>query len=169
MRRLALALVALAAFAAGAQAQPITQQTFSGNECWEAGQGPGGPGSFVCSSAFRGGTNNLPLTIAGSFTVGASSANTTPNSTVALVEGGTILVTAQPAAATITLPPNPLADGITVGYCNVTSGAFSAAAVTFAANSNQTLAVAATLTTQAAGSCTVEQWNLANTTWYRIR
>jgi len=165
-----------AAFAAlalgyGVWAQPVVQNTFSGNECWNTGQGPGGPSTgFVCSQAVRGGANNVALTISGSFTVGAAGTTGVSVTTAPLAYGGRLLVTAQPAAATITLPPNPLQDGIVVSYCNVSNGNFAAAAVAFAANTGQTAAAPVTtaLTTQALGTCAAVQWNLAAATWYRI-
>lgn len=146
-------------------AQPVTQNQISGNECWNAGQGPGGPSAgFVCINLVRGGTPNTAWAGAGgSFTIGVG------NSTGPISDGGNLLVTAQPAAATITLPANPVPDGAIVGFCNVTGSPFSTNVVTFVANSGQTLAVAATLTTQAAGTCTREQWNQAALTWYRVQ
>ena len=139
-------------------AQPVSLNQLSGNECWSVGQGPGGPSSFLCINVARGGTANLATTVTGNMTIGAP-----------LLAGGNLLVTAQPSAATVTLPPSPIPDGAIVGYCNVTGAAFTTAVVTFAANANQTLAQAATLTTLAAGTCAREQWNQANATWYRVQ
>ncbi len=145
-------------------AQQIGQTTLSGNECWNAGQGPGGTTTgFVCVNTVRNTTANVATTIAGNITIGTSTGLTS------LADGGNLLVTAQPAAATITLPPNPVPDGAIVGVCNVTGGAFATNVVTLAANTNQTLAQAATLTTLAAGTCAREQFNLAATTWYRVQ
>ncbi len=145
-------------------AQQVGQTTLSGSECWNAGQGPGGTTTgFVCANVVRNSTANVATTIAGNITIGTSTGLTS------LAQGGNLLVTAQPSAATVTLPPSPVPDGAIVGYCNVSSGAFATNAVTLAANTNQTLAVAATVTTQAAGTCTREQWNLANATWYKVQ
>jgi hypothetical protein len=154
--------VALAALATAVVAQPVTQNQLSGNECWSAGQGPGGPSQFLCVNVVRGGTVNFAMTIAGSLTVGTGTGPVGSN-------GGQLLITAQPAAATLTLPPSPVVDGAIISYCNVTGSPFSTAAVTFAANTNQTLSPAVTLTTQAATSCTKVQWNQASATWYRIQ
>jgi hypothetical protein len=41
--------------------------------------------------------------------------------------------------------------------------------VTLAANTGQTLAQTATLTTLAVGTCFREQWNQATATWYRVQ
>jgi hypothetical protein len=86
-----------------------------------------------------------------------------------IADGGNMLVTAQPSAATITMPPNPIPDGAIIGYCNVTGGAFSAAAVTMVANTGQTMNTAVTVTAQAANSCALVQWNQVNATWYRVQ
>ena len=58
MRRYAIGLatgVACAALAAGwLWAQPIVQNALTGNECWNSGQGPGGPSTgFICSYQTR--------------------------------------------------------------------------------------------------------------------
>jgi hypothetical protein len=174
MRKYAYGLAAGVACAALATswlwAQPVIQNTFTGLECWEVGQGPGGPGTYACSQSFRGSTNNLPLTATGSWTMGATSANTTPNNTATLVYGGSVLYTANPSGPpTITLPPNPLTDGTIVAVCNTTSGAFTTGG-SVTANTGQTLSGGnISITTLAAFTCVVAQWNLANATWYRIR
>jgi hypothetical protein len=165
------ALVALTFSSAGAQT--ITQSTVSGNECWNAGQGPGGTSAFLCLNTARGGTANAVLSaVSGSFTIGAATGNFTntssPNMTQ-VVDGGNVLITAQPSAATITLPPNPVPDGAIIGVCNASGAAWATNVVTLAANTSQTLAVAATLTTLAAGACAREQFNFNNSTWYRVQ
>jgi len=165
------ALVALG-LTIGLYAQPVVQNTFSGLECWNAGQGPGGPTTgFVCGQAYRGGANNLALTMAGAWTVGTTSANTTPNNTTTLAYGGRVMLTAQPTAGVITLPASPLMDGITVAFCNVTTSPFATNVVTVTNNTGQTLGPGAglTLTTLAANTCQIDQWSLANTTWYRVQ
>ncbi len=157
-------LVALALLGGGyLAAQPVTQNQLSGNECWSAGQGPGGPGSFLCINVARGGTADSALTIAGSFTIGGAAAS------AAVVSGGNLLITAQPSAATITMQPNPVPDGAVVGFCNVTGVNFVTNVVTAVANSGQTMNTAVTLTTQALGTCAKVQWNQANATWYRVQ
>ena len=109
---------------------------------------------------------NVPATVAASFTIGV------PAAQVSLQEGGNLIITAQPLAATITLPPNPFTDGGIVGVCNGTTAAFATNVVTVAANTGQTLVstgALATLTTLAAGFCAQYQFNLATTSWYRIQ
>ena len=175
MRRASTGLavgVACAALAASwlVWAQPVVQNTFSGNECWNAGQGPGGPtGGFICAQGMRGASNNLPLTIAGAFTVGGTSANTTPNNTSTLQYGGTLLVTAAPSTAAVTMPPNPLMDGVIVGICNVTASPFANTLTATANGAGQTISAGGALAALGAFTCGTFQWNLANATWYRTR
>lgn len=163
MRRLLLVpLLALLGFAP-AVAQPIVQNNLTGNEAWSAGQGPGGPAAYITSGMVRGGTNASLVVIGGSFTIGASA------STTAMAEGGTILLAAQPSAATITLPANPVTNGAIISVCNTTAAPFATNVVTLAANTGQTLSGGSiTLTTLAALTCVKVQFNRSNTTWYRV-
>lgn len=164
-----LAGVALAA--ALVWAQPVTQQSLTGNECWNAGQGPGGPSSgALCSNPVAGRAPDVALTISGSFTWGAAGTTGVSVTTLPVDSGGYLLVTAQPLAATITLPPNPVSDGQIVAYCNVSNGAFATNVVAFAANTNQTLATGVpAMTTQAARTCTKVMFNAAAATWYGVQ
>jgi hypothetical protein len=149
---------ALLALALAAQAQ-IAQNQVTGNECWNVGQGPGGPGGLLCLNVASSRTNNSVLaSVPGSFTVTTS--------------GGNTFITAQPLAATITLPPNPVVDGAIYGFCNGTNSAFATNVVTVAANTGQTMVptgAAVALTTLAANSCARFQWNQSGTSWYRIQ
>src|SRR5215831_8331106 len=116
MRKALVAGAVLAlAFAAGyVVAQPVTYDQVTGNECWSAGQGPGGPARFLCLNLARGGTSVAVLSsVAGSFTIGTGT-------TAGQADGGNVIITAQPSAATITMPANPVADGSDVGICNGT-------------------------------------------------
>ena len=175
MRRFAYGLaagVAIAALAASwLWAQPVTQVALVGTECWNAGQGPGGPSvGALCSNATAGRAPDVALTISGSFTVGATGTTGVSVTTNPLQSGGFLLVTAQPTAATVTLPPNPVSDGAVVAYCNVSNGNFATAVVAFAANANQTVATGVTaMTAQAARTCTKVMFNLAAATWYQIQ
>lgn len=143
-------------------AQSVVQDDVSGNETWSAGQGPGGPSGFITTSLTRNSANSVATTVTGATTIGVTTGFTN------LRWGGYLLVTAQPSAAVITLPPNPVQNGAIFAYCNVSSGNYSSSAVTFAANTGQSLPVAVTVTTQAASSCTYVMFNRSNTTWYRI-
>lgn len=149
-------------------AQPVVANQVSGNECWNAGQGPGGTTTgFLCLNTVRGGTSVSVLSsVAGSFTVGAAA------STAAAADGGNIIITAQPSAATITMPPNPVADGSDIGICNGTNSAFATNVVTVAANSGQTMVPTGaniTLTTLAAQTCFRYQWSQSTLSWYRVQ
>jgi hypothetical protein len=157
MRRVVLA-GALVAFATWASAQGVVQPTLSGNETWQAGQGPGGPSSYITSNLVRNSTTNILTTVTGSVTLSSP-----------INFGGNVIISAQPSAATITLPANPIPDGAIVGICNGTGSAFATNAVTLAANTGQTLAQTVTLTTLGAGTCARVQFHLANTHWYRIQ
>lgn len=178
MRRILLVLAgaALAALVTTPlAAQPVTANQVTGQECWNAGQGPGGPGQFICLNLFRSSTSNVALSaVAGSFTVGTATNTTVVSGSSAgnVVDGGAVIITAQPSAATITLPPSPVADGAVVRICNGTNSAFATNVVTVAANTNQTLVptgAAITLTTLAANTCVAYLWVLANTSWYKVQ
>lgn len=160
MRKLYLATaLVVGLYAPLAHAQSIVQRTLSGKEAWNSGQDPGGPTSgFITSDLVRGSEPHALATVTGAVTL--------PNK---FRFGGNYIITAQPSAAVITLPPNPVADGAVVGICNGTASAFTTAAVTAAANTNQTLTQTITLTTLGAGICQKLQFDLASTTWYRIQ
>jgi hypothetical protein len=140
-----------------AYAQSV-QNTLTGNETWNAGQGPGGTGRYITSNLVRGSEPHALATIGGATTLSNS-----------FRFGGNLIITAQPSAAVITTPSSPVADGAVVGVCNGTASAFATNAVTMAANTGQTLKQTITLTTLAAGICQKLQYNLSNTTWYRIQ
>jgi|SRR5215831_13236079 len=166
MKKWLLVGAAFAALTGLVLAQPVGQATLSGNECWNAGQGPGGTTTgFVCTNMVR----NSNSIITG--TVGATTnpvLGVTPGWTQ-FAQGGMMLNNGQPGANTITLPPNPVPDGARILYCNGTNAAFATNVVTIVANTNQTLAQAITVTTQAANSCTILVWSLTSTTWYRVQ
>jgi hypothetical protein len=180
MRRLFIAGLAGAALAALATTLLVAQQigpNLSGNECWNAGQGPGGPSvGFVCLNASSSRTAATILTaVSGSFTVGTASGNftvATGSSGTNTALGGGVIIAAQPSAGTWTLPPNPMSDGAIVKFCNGTNAAFATNVVTVAANTNQTLVptgAAITLTTLAANTCVGYGFSLANTSWYKVQ
>lgn len=181
MRRLLLTLGFALSLCAGALAQPAGLNIINGNECWVSGTGgppvPSGVGNgVVCATQMRGGTPTVVLTaVAGNFTVGAATNTTTASGSNAanVALGGTVIITAQPSAAVITMPPNPLPDGTVVKVCNGTAAtAFSTNAVTVGANSSQTMVPTGaniTLTTLAASTCVAFQFALANTSWYKVQ
>lgn len=164
MRKLLALAVLVGLLAPPAIAQSVVQDNLSGNEAWNAGQGPGGPGSYITSGMVRGGTNAGLVVVGGSFTIGASA------STDTMANGGTILLAAQPAVATITLPPNPVVNGASIGICNTTAAAFAGNAVNLVPNTGQTLSGGnIALITLDALTCVRVVFNRPNTTWYRVQ
>lgn len=160
LRKLLLALALSGGLCAPALAQ--VQNDLSGNETWNVGQGPGGPGADITSNLVRNSTEHRAGTLTGATTIGVTAGWT------ALRWGGNILLTAQPSAAVLTLPPNPFPDGGIIGYCNTTAAPFATNVVTVTANTGQTVSNGGVVTTQAANSCAYFQFNRPTTTWYRI-
>ena len=143
-----------------AYAQSIVQDDLSGNESWNAGQGPGGPGSFITSNLVRNSVAKVLNAVTGTFGTGALAS---------LSEGGLVIFTTQPlATTTLTLPPNPVTDGARAGFCNATTGNFATTAIAFATSTGQTLATLS-ITALTATSCVEVIFNRSTTTWYRIR
>lgn len=141
-------------------AQSVIQNQISGNEVWPAAQGPGGSSAWLSINTVRGGTSVATATVTGNVTLPTSFRN-----------GGNYIVTVQPSAATITMPPSPVINGAIIGICNPTAAPWATNVVTVAGNTGQTspAGATATLTTLAAGTCAQYQFNLANTTWYRVQ
>lgn len=161
MKKLLLLGALLLGLTTPALAQSIVQDNLSGNEAWSAGQGPGGPGAYITSNLVRNSGAIVAATITTNATLGGGAL-------APLIEGGTLIITAQPSAATITLPPNPFTNGGIVYVCNPTAAAFATNVVTLAANTGQTVSGGAiALTTLAANTCVRVQFNRATTTWYR--
>ncbi len=159
LKALVLGAVLTALGATGALAQTIGQTTLSGNECWNAGQGPGGTTTgFVCANVVRNSTGYQLLAAATGTITTTSAVNT-------------LAVNAQPTGTTtFTTPPNPLADGQLFQVCNVTASAWATNVSTVAAASGQTInGGAITTTTLAAHSCVELIFVLSTTTWYQIR
>lgn len=171
------AAVAALALTSWLIAQPVTQNQITGLECWNSGQGPGGPSTgFICANLVRGGTAVSVLSaVSGNFTIGTTSGNFTNSSTpnmANLLTGGNLIINAQPSAAVITMPPNPFPDGSIIHICNGTNSAFVTNAVTVAANTNQTMVptgASITLTTLAAASCVGYQWHQGLLSWFKVQ
>lgn len=164
MRRWLLgAAIGVGLLAPLAYAQSVIYTNLSGNECWNAGQGPGGPASFLCTDVVRNSAQVVAGALTGSLTFGTGSL-------AQLRWGGNALITTQPlAATTFTLPPNPVPDGAKAAFCNVTGSNFATTAIAFTTSTSQTLNTAISLTTLGAGTCAEVIFNRSNTTWYRIR
>jgi len=157
MRRLALAL-AVAAFAAPALAQPVAQNNVSGNECWNAGQGPGGPASFLCINLVRNGTALALFSGAGAFTTSATQQNSTLQWT------GT-----APTTWTITLP-NPAFDGQTITVAtDTTLTTMVTVQTTNTPQAQVALSPTYSAQTLTAGTSVEWQFNFANLKWFRFR
>lgn len=144
-----------------AYAQSIVQDNLSGNEAWNAGQGPGGPSTgFVTSNLVRNSVAKVINAATGTFGSGALAS---------LSEGGLVIFTTQPlAAVTLTLPPNPVTDGARAGFCNATASNFATTAIAFATSTGQSL-TSISVTALTATSCVEVVFHRATTTWLRIR
>lgn len=163
MKRWLLAGALMVGLCAPLVAQSVIWQDLSGNECWNAGQGPGGPSQFLCTDVVR----NSRQTVAGA--LNASSTYGT-GTLASLRYGGNVLFTVQPTAVvTLTLPPNPVPDGAIVGFCNVTGSNFATTAIAWTTSISQTLNTAVSVTTLGANACKYAQFNRSNTTWYVIQ
>lgn len=161
---LRILLLGLAAtFPIAANAQTVGYTDLSGNECWNAGQGPGGPSQFLCSNVVRNSAAKVASALNAASTYGTGVLET-------LRWGGNVLFTVQPTAlVALTLPPNPVPDGAIVGFCNVTGSAFATTAISWTANSGQTLSTAVSIADLGANVCKRAQFNRATTTWYVIQ
>lgn len=157
MFRRAMGGVAIATLTiALAVAQPVTQNTLSGSECWSAGQGPGGPSTFICANLLRN-------TVGMFLTPGAATLQLTPAQS-------SVIFTAQPPTMTITLPASPVPDGMMVELVNGTAAAFATNVLTVTVGGSQTLIGGnILLTTLAAGTSREIRYSLGTNTWYPAR
>lgn len=153
MRKLLLLAIALLGLTAPVNAQIIVPNTLSGNECWNSGQGPGGPSTgFVCSFFFNEGIVTTSGT--GSATFQATIYTST------IVWTGT-----APTTWTVTTPANPFNGQVITLTTNTTLTTL----VTLTANTGQSLSATYSAQTLTAGTSAAWQYNLATTTWYRLR
>jgi hypothetical protein len=153
--KLAVAMVtALVVTICAVWAQPVTQQTISGNECWNAGQGPGGPSQFLCINQVRNGTALNIFSGSGAFTTTATQANGT------LMWSGT-----APTTWTVTLA-SPAFDGQIVSLATDTT---LTTMVTVNAGTGQTLNGTYSAQTLTANTSVEFQYNASGSKWYRIR
>lgn len=153
MRKLLLAL-AMLGLIAPAVAQPITQNNVTGNECWNAGQGPGGPSSFLCLNTARNGTALTLFSGSGAQTFTATQANST------LYWVGT-----APTTWTITLP-SPAFDGEIISVATDTT---LTTLVTVNPGSGQTLDGTFNAQTITANTSVEFQFSFGTLKWYRLR
>lgn len=157
LKNLALG-AAIAALCAGlAASQGVVQNEISGNECWNAGQGPGGPSNFLCINQVRNGQ-------AISLISGSGAATTT-----ATQQQGTLMWTgAAPTTWAVTLP-NPAYDGeiLTLGTDTTLTTMVTVTATT--SPENQTLAAAYAAQTLTVSTSVAFQFSNSALKWYRIR
>lgn len=156
IRRLAIAIAGALALGLGlALAQQIAQNSLSGNECWNTGQGPGGPSiGFLCSNVMRNGTALKTFSGSGAqtYTVGSN------DSTLYWV--GT-----APTTWTITTPANPF-DGEIITIATDTT---LTSLVTLTANTGQSLNSTYSSQTLTAKTSVEFQYSLTSTKWYELR
>lgn len=155
MRKYLLAGAILLGLGGLAAAQPITQQDVTGNECWNAGQGPGGPtAGFVCMNVTRNGT--AMQIFSGSGTV---------NTTLTQANSTVYWHSTAPTAWNITLP-SPAFDGEVVSVATDTT---LTTMVTITAGSGQSLSSTYNAQTLSANTSVEWQYSRGTTTWYRVR
>ena len=150
-------ILLLAGAASVALAQPVTQQAVTGNECWNAGQGPGGTGTFLCINQVRNG--NGITTFSGT---GAVATIATQNTGSAMWTG------AAPTTWTITLP-NPAFDGevFQVGTDTTLTTMVTVQAGT--TPQNQTMSAAFSAQTVTAGTSVLWQYSNTLSKWFKVR
>jgi len=152
-----LAGAAIAALATALWAQPVAQNNVSGNECWNAGQGPGGPGSFLCLNLVR---NGAAINV-----TSGSGAQTT----LATQSAGTLMWSGTaPTSWTITLP-NPAFDGEIVRLSTDTTLTTMVTVQAATTPQNQTMSAAFSAQTVTTGTTTAWQFNFATLKWFRLQ
>lgn len=156
-QKLVLVMGASLALVNLATAQPITQQDVSGNECWNAGQGPGGPTTgFLCLPIVRNGADIRLI----------SGVTTAVTVTQASPGDGTIFWTGTgPTTLIINLTATPF-DGEVVTLGTDTTLTTN---VTFVAGGTTTMNVAITTGTLTPPAAMAIQFDRATAKWYRIR
>lgn len=153
MRRYALAVGALLALTGVALPQ-VVQNQVTGNETWQVGQGPGGPGSFL---NIGGASNRAAITL-----VSGSGGVTT---TMTQAQSTLMWTGAAPTTWTVTLP-TPAYDGqiVTLGTDTTLT-----TMVTVNPASGQTLS--ATYNSQTLTAVTSVEFQFVNSSlkWFRLR
>ena len=157
MRKLLVALVLSLGLIAPAFGQPVTQQSISGNECWNAGQGPGGPSQFLCINQVRNGTALTIVTGSGAATTTATQANST------LMWSGT-----APTTWAVTLP-NPAFDGEILTLATDTTLTTRVTVTATTSPQNQTLNATYNSQTLTAITSVEFQYNASSAKWYQLR
>jgi hypothetical protein len=156
MKKLKLFLVGVVLLAtlplAGLMAQSVINPAPSGDECWNAGQGPGGPSQWLCINQVRNGTAAIT-------TSGAGAATTTVTNEI-----GTVIWTgAAPTTWALTLPCTPRPGAKVAIGSNTTLTTM----VTVTAASGCTMQAAFSAQTVTAN--TSHEWQLIGTVWHKLR
>jgi len=150
-----LAAAVLSALGGFAVSQTIVQQNVTGNECWNAGQGPGGTSTgFICTYLMRNGAAIATFSGSGAFTTQATPQQST-----------LYWVSTAPTTWTITTPVTPF-DGEIISIGTDTT---LTTMVTLTAASGQTLNSAYSSQTLSANASVEYQYSVATTKWYRLR
>jgi hypothetical protein len=151
-------------------AQPVVQNTFSGNECWNSGQGPGGPSTgFICLAGVRAGVQLIPVTNANTLapivTSGCPACATTANLNYTTY----LWHSTAPTTWAVTLP-NPANDGQVVKLASDTTLTTLVTVTALTTPQNQTLSAAYTSQTITANtSGPAWQFSLSLLQWTRIQ
>lgn len=142
------------AFGGWLWAQPISLQNLSGQECWNVGQGAGGPGGLLCVPLVRNGTDITTYSGSGAVV------------TQAAQNMGTLYWTgAAPTTWAITLPANPF-DGEVV---RVSSDTTLTTMVTVTAGTGATMNAAYTSQTVTANTTAAWQFDQPGGKWFRLQ
>jgi hypothetical protein len=157
-RFLLYAALVVGGLAAGvAVGQQLSSLTLTGNEVVTAEiGGPGGGSLFVPVSQLRN-AQGVRTSPGGAINI------TLPDNNAATI----IYVAAITGASTVTAPPAPW-DGQIFEIVNGTAATANTGTVTFTANTGQTV-INGAVAALAAASSAEWRYNLATTTWYRIR
>lgn len=141
------------AFACGAFAQTVIQNQITGQEAWQVGQGPGGPGAFINIDQVRG---SEPI-----FTKSGSGAATSTATAGTLCWVGT-----APTTWAVTLTPAP-PNGTIIHLCSDTT---LTTLVTVTAGTGDTLTTTfASQTLTANASFPAWQYFASTKIWYRVQ
>jgi hypothetical protein len=146
---------ALLALVAGAAYAQIAQTSITGNECWQAGQGPAGPGQYLCINQVR---NGQSLTVVPSVS-GNPTTQLTQNNSMVYWTG------AAPTTWTVNLPSGPF-DGEIVEVGTDTTLTSMVTVVAAAGTSLNTTFASQTIN---AKSSVEFRYSAGTTKWYETR
>ena len=155
MRKLLLSTALMLGLCAPAFAQQVVPNAISGNECWNAGQGPGGPSTgFMCAFMMRNGSAFATFSGSGAFTTQMTN-----------LQSVLFWVGTAPTTWTITTPANPF-DGEIIQVATDTT---LTSLVTVTPNTGQSMHTTFSAQTIALTTSVEFEYQLSSTTWFRIR